>query len=1036
MKKRSITTTDVIRCCALSVLFVGLTMILYYAFKGSDDLKSASELQKLIYPLGLAGLLSGLATVWLAALTGRQEESVEKPAWFYPIISAFLAFCGMGLAYVFLGIWPIGERSGMIVDMHHQYAPLLSQLREMLLNGGDPFYSFDVGLGASFLPLFGYYLASPFNLLLVFFPEHLLAEGIIVITLLKNMLTAGLFALCVQSVYRRRTPAIPMVAVMYSMMMYLLAYSWNIMWLDVVMVLPLVVMGFERLMHTGKYLTYVLSLAYALYANYYIGFMLCVFMVIYYVAFLFRSRRTPAQGRSSLFRFALGSLLGGGLAMFLLVPVYLALGQTSAAGASLPDLKSNFDMFNLLGRHLYEVSPTIRSGNLPNIYCGVLAMFLLPVFALNQGIPRRRRAVYVGMLAVMGISLVINQIDLLWHGFHSPNDLPYRFSFIYSFVLLLIAYEALLHMETVRPKQLLLSFGGIAAYLMLEERFGDTAYGFTSIYATLLLIGIYAAISLLIVRRHMLPRVGYCLMLLVVMTEMTLNAGSTFRQMQKNEYFTAHDNYVDNDTVRAIQAAVDRTQEIADSRSDGEFYRMELLPRRLCMDTALFHYPGITSFASSNSYMTTRLMGGLGYAVNGVNSYQYRSFMASADSLLGIRYIVLDKNIANHQQLQQIDSVTYGEGDEALTYYIYENKDALPIAYRVNSDIKGWSSSYYNPLETQNSLYRMMTGDARPLYTAMEITAAPGYETVFKTQDTHSFTYYSPSAGSTGTLNVDIAEAGQYFLYVDCRAADGLTAKQGGNTWNITTHEPYFIDLGSLQIGDSIQVDVKADSTCSGNVYALKLNEDVLNSAVQKLKADGLRVTEADGHSLKGTVSASADGVMFTSISYDAGWTIKVDGKTVQTYGCDISEREEGDTTGGAMLAFDLPAGEHTVEMTFQPRGLVPGVILSIVSLGLLIVVAFLTSERASRIQKPVMALFDREDLDPDYPAEPASAPADAGGEESAASGEAEEGLFPPENEMTAAGEETTAVDEPPASEKPAEEDVGQTEAPKEEPRE
>ena len=104
----------------------------------------------------------------------------------------------MTLAYAYLGVWPLGERSVMTVDMHHQYAPLLAQLRDMIINGGSPFYTFEVGLGASFIPLFGYYLASPFNLLLVLFPKSMLNEGILVITLLKNAITAGLFALCVQ----------------------------------------------------------------------------------------------------------------------------------------------------------------------------------------------------------------------------------------------------------------------------------------------------------------------------------------------------------------------------------------------------------------------------------------------------------------------------------------------------------------------------------------------------------------------------------------------------------------------------------------------------------------------------------------------------------------------------------------------------------------------------------------------------------------------------------------------------------------------
>lgn len=93
---------------------------------------------------------------------------------------------------------------------------------------------------------------------------------------------------------------------MYAMMMYTLAYFWNIMWLDVVMILPLVVMCFEKLMREGKYLPYILTLAYALYANYYIGFMLCLFMVLYFLFYLLRRRRTLDRVGKSFLRFAVG----------------------------------------------------------------------------------------------------------------------------------------------------------------------------------------------------------------------------------------------------------------------------------------------------------------------------------------------------------------------------------------------------------------------------------------------------------------------------------------------------------------------------------------------------------------------------------------------------------------------------------------------------------------------------------------------------------------------------------------------------------
>lgn len=312
--------------------------------------------------------MAALITLFLGIATqDPNKPEAARKAWFYPLMAGLLGLVCMSLAYAYLGMWPVGVETGLIVDMHHQYAPLLADLRDMLLHGGSPLYSFHVGLGSSYLPLFAYYLASPFNLLLVLFPEHLLPEALLVITLLKNALTAALFAACLQYVYRRRDMSVCIVAIMYSMMMYLLAYSWNIMWLDCVMILPLVVLGFERMMRTGKFLTYVLSLAYALYANYYIGFMICLFMVLYYAVYFLRKRREAGRQAKSFLRFVVGSALGGGLAMFLLIPVarpWADLGRRRHPAG----YQSQF-------RYLQSVGPaSVRNishhpvGNLPNLY--------------------------------------------------------------------------------------------------------------------------------------------------------------------------------------------------------------------------------------------------------------------------------------------------------------------------------------------------------------------------------------------------------------------------------------------------------------------------------------------------------------------------------------------------------------------------------------------------------------------------------------------------------------------------------------------
>lgn len=894
---------------------------------------------KTVLHAGLLLLLAaGVVAIALWSIWRNPVKQDRTPAFVLPLVSGGLALLLITLGYIVVGMWPMGEESAMIVDMHHQYAPMLAHLRDMFLHGGNVLYSFEAGMGVSFLSMFGYYLASPLNFLLVFFPERLLDVGILFITVLKVALSATLFACMLQYLHRRRNIAVIAVSLMYALMLYMLAYSWNLMWLDVVALLPLVVMCFERMMRTGKMVAYIVTLALLLFCNYYIGFMVCIFLVLYFIAYLLRTRRNALQNATSSLRFIVGSALGGGLVMCLLIPVYFALTTTSAAGGTLPDTAANFSLFDLLGRHLYGITPTIRSGNLPNIACGLLAVVMLPLFATNKGISVRRRISFVGLWLVLAFSLVINRFDLLWHGLHAPNDLPYRFSFLYSFVLLLIAYETLVHIRHIRLPQIVATGAGLIAYLMIEEKFGTQGYDFKAVYVSLLLIFLYCLFTALASRRVLRARMAYALLFVVVCAELLLGTGKTLVQLNSQEYYTDHDLYVDNMRTEVIDKTIRMTQAIAErDLGKNTFYRMELLPRRTLVDPSLFDYRGLTLFSSSNYYETTRLMNALGYASNGVNSYMYHSFVAPVDSMLGMRYLVFNNVLTGNKYLNLLDS--YSQTDETtgetLTYYIYENKNALPIAFLAQNPVKNWEYSYYDPYYTQNSLFSAMTGLQGNLYSLAPLRLSNGSSNG-SVNSSVSPSYITLSADSgTARFTADIEQDGHYFIYVDCRAARSVSAvvvSGSTSTHSITPYEPFLIDAGALSAGDYVQISMTTSVSCAGNIYVMRLNEEYFEQAVEKLQSGGLQVTEFSNSKIVGTVNAAHKGVMMTSIPYDRGWSVYVDGKEVPSY-----------AISNALLAFDISEGAHTVELRYWPSGLTVGLIVSVLSLALLILLIFYT---------------------------------------------------------------------------------------------
>lgn len=944
----------------LFLLFLAGTLLIFfglYLFHAPELAPdgTATRLQFAVFTVCGAALLSGLMTVTVSALRSPVKA---RPVWFCPLLAAGLALCLYCLGYAFLGVWPLGEKSLLMVDLHHQYAPLLSELRAMLLGEGGGFtYNFNIGLGAAFIPTYAYYLASPLNLLMVLFPEAYLTEGILLITLIKGAAMAASFTALVQYLYRRRSASMVAVGLLYALSGFMLAYSWNIMWLDVLALLPAVVLAMEHMLKTGKMLPYVLLLALALFTNYYLGFMLCIFLVLYMGVWLLRSRRTLKARLFGCLRFAGGSLWGAGLVAALLIPTALALGRTSAAGGELGDFATNFPLFDLLGRFFYGATPTIRSGNLPNLYCGVVAVLATPIYFAQKHIPLRRRLCFGGLLAVMLFSCTLTQVDLVWHGLHAPNDLPYRFSFLVSFVVLLMVARVFAQVRRITPKQVGASLAASVAFLFLWEKLGafsaeadaEAAEKITTtpelLYFNVILLAAWAVVLFVAAVRKAPARVTSRLLLTAVCAELVLGVPATLMQMNQNEYFTRRADYVANADHEVIDLALRRVEELA---GDEGFVRMEYLPRTTCVDTALHHYSGLTTFASSNPYYTTLLMGDLGYAINGVNSYLYHSYVAPVDSLMGLQYVVLKAKITSHPQLVLLDSVSVTDPDtgEETVRYIYRNKTALPIGFAASADLREFESIAYSPFECQQALYESLSGLYDQIYVAVDMTTDTADASVTGNR------FYMPG---DATFTAVIEEPGQYFAFVDCRAADDITVDQYledgslDNTWGVTNHEPYIIDMGTLAAGDWVDVTVSGDTSASGNVYVVRLDTDAFQAHLDVLEEGGLTVTDRTASSLTGTVTAKEDGTMFFSIPYDKGWQVLVDGQPAETFPINNNRETEWDEeTGesrevggddGALLGVVLPAGTHVVELSFHAPGLGAGLAVSGVSLLLLLVV-------------------------------------------------------------------------------------------------
>ncbi len=179
------------------------------------------------------------------------------------------------------GVQPFGSLSFMEADLRYQYADFFAWYRDVLLGDADPFYSTAQGLGNSTAAMFGYYLASPFNLLLPFFDERAIPLFCFIITVLKT----GCIQLTTSFYLRKRFGLGPLwtcaLALGFTLSVWTLTQLRNPMWMDGLVFLPLCAWGVCCLLRHGQWRLLAMAYGACVLTNWYMGYMIGLFLCLY-----------------------------------------------------------------------------------------------------------------------------------------------------------------------------------------------------------------------------------------------------------------------------------------------------------------------------------------------------------------------------------------------------------------------------------------------------------------------------------------------------------------------------------------------------------------------------------------------------------------------------------------------------------------------------------------------------------------------------------------------------------------------------------
>lgn len=384
------------------------------------------------------------------------------------LFSFFVPLILMATVYCSIGAWPfLGPNSPLVMDMNGQYIYFFANLRNIILNNNSLLYSWSRSLGGEFLGMYAYYLASPISWIVLLFPADKITDAIWLMLMLKTGICGFTMSVFLNKVYPTKTLNTVLFSTLYAFCAYNLAYMSNIMWMDAVMLLPLLVLGIEQLLSKRKYKLYTIILALIILSNYYIGFMICIFVVLYFIYYhiSYSERRCQDTERyyvlKSLMRIGVFSTISIAISAIIILPAYYSLGFGKFQYGNIIYTQTNIHNFiDVMSKLFYGHPDTVRPSGLPFVYCGILALLTLPLFFISNRIRIREKIGAAWILLVLVFSMSIPVIDILWHGGQSPNWMNFRYSFIFSFILIVFAYRGFSFINQINFK-ILLAIGGI-----------------------------------------------------------------------------------------------------------------------------------------------------------------------------------------------------------------------------------------------------------------------------------------------------------------------------------------------------------------------------------------------------------------------------------------------------------------------------------------------------------------------------------------------------------------------------------------------
>lgn len=839
----------------------------------------------------------------------RKLRSIVRKSdvFFAPLLVA----AALMIIYYFKSVYPFGNNSVSYFDLAQSFVPMYTRTWDVYHGYKSAFMDWNVGLVANHTDLLGTYVLFPLNYILYFTKRNSILDFMSYFLLIKLMLTSLTMSIYIKHKFNSCLYCI-FAGILYASSGFVIQYYTNLYFLDTVIMLPILMLGVEKLINEGKRFLYIISLFLLSLTGIQIVFMVLVYLFIKVIFILCESENKYAN----TCKFMTSSLAGIGLASFAIVPALYTLFSSTRS-----DMNASGALFDFM----LTVFCDFQEQKNFMLYGGEIGIAAIAIIVLSGKEYVKRYFSRIFVVLLLMIPILVDSINNIWHG-GSYICFPMRFGFILCFELLCIGGDVFFDTNKKEFKigQLLMLFGFamIPMVLILLLKFFSffTAYGIRELSS----YSSYGLILIIILLFYLLIFLGKSsrssLLICIVMAVMQMGLGY-YGLIAPTEAYSLEcdDSYISKtfETFSGIS-------------SDAKLDRVKDINNSLNANYGLFAGEStVSEFVNGVNSVVPRVIGKLGYTTNSIRMMDQGGTVFS-DAFLGIKKVYSDSE-------PDADLYEAIEGDESDK--LYRCHYTMPAGIVFNTDYYSKLSKDSKEFDYQNALFKDLCGSDKDLIRIIDYEDNRWKEESIDGDDIHS-------------IELDIE--GDVVVYISCDY-DGITQNiiyLNGDIQKIPYLEYYdntvypvgfcngIWEAGSYH-DEKVNIGILSNTGSIEGVRIGILNLDLLQEGIEAAKESAERTMSYGKDSMEIIVDSKENGKFVLPIGYSENWTVCMDGEKVTPYG----------TFDGAFIAMDVTEGKHTIEMKFVPKGLYTGIICT--GIGLVLLMLCIVLER-KKIEFPI----------------------------------------------------------------------------------